>query len=263
MVSESFNFVTFLWSLLHLALYKQSLPRFPCRMRPQHAPSKGALQCLRSLIAISKVERTCQPARPFATSAASRDQAQTEATPKQSFYRSPDPATVFVPRLERRLTRAGTPPIGSRRRRVALQGTSNVPFEQLPYQCFQEARKILLADREEKLKQIEVERARIARLKEADPELSGGELRKQNRLRSMGMALEKLKILADINDPMVKKRFEDGLGRAFVLPRGFALLTIRCRGYEQANLPLPRRSQMEGIPAPRPCTATNTNENHT
>jgi large subunit ribosomal protein L35 len=110
---------------------------------------------------------------------------------------------------------------------VALQGTSNVPFEQLPYQCFQEARKILLADREEKLKQIEVERARIARLKEADPELSGGELRKQNRLRSMSMTLEKLKILADINDPMVKKRFEDGLGRALVLPRDFALLTIR------------------------------------
>jgi large subunit ribosomal protein L35 len=229
-------------------------------MPAQHAPSKGALQCLRSLIAISKVERT---GRPFATSAASRDQVQTEATPKQSFYRSPDPATVFVPRLERRLTRAGTPPIGSRRRRVALQGASNIPFEQLPYQCFQEARKILLADREEKLKQIEVERARIARLKEADPELSGGELRKQNRLRSMSMTLEKLKILADINDPMVKKRFEDGLGTVLVLPRDFALLTTRYRRYEQANLPLPCRSQMEGVPAPRPCTTTNTNENHT
>jgi len=82
----------------------------------------------------------------------------------------------------------------------------------LPYQCFQEARKVLLADREEKLKQIEVERARIARLKEADPELSGGELRKQHRLRSMSITLEKLKILADTNDPAVKRRFEDGLG---------------------------------------------------
>ena len=80
--------------------------------------------------------------------------------------------------------------------------------------CFQEARKILLADRKEKLKQIEVERARIARLKDADAELSGGELRKQNRLRSMNRTLEKLKILADINDPLVKKRFEDGLGTA-------------------------------------------------
>lgn len=183
-------------------------------MRPHHAPSRGALQCLRSLITTSTAEKTHHSSRPFTTSTQSQDHAQAEATPKPSFYRSPDPATVFVPRLERRLTRAGTPPIGSRRRRVALQGTSNIPFEQLPYQCFQEARKILLADREEKLKQIEVERARIARLKDADPELSGGELRKQNRLRSMNRTLEKLKILADINDPMVKKRFEDGLGNS-------------------------------------------------
>jgi large subunit ribosomal protein L35 len=172
------------------------------------------LQCLRSLIATSNAEKSRHSARPFMTTTKSQDQAEVEATPKASFYRSPDPATVFVPRLERRLTRAGTPPIGSRRRRVALQGTSNLPFEQLPYQCFQEARKILLVDREEKLKQIEVERARIARLKDADPELSGGELRKQNRLRSMNKTLEKLKILADINDPMVKKRFEDGIGIA-------------------------------------------------
>src|SRR2546423_10350424 len=183
-------------------------------MRLQHAPSKAALQCLRSLASTAKAEHICQLARPFATSPIAQNQVQTEATPKDSFYRSPDPATVFVPRLERRLTRAGTPPIGSRRRRVALHGTSNVPFEQLPYQCFQEARKILLADREEKIKQTAVERARIARLREADPELSGGELRKQNRLRSMHRTLEKLKILADINDPLVKKRFEDGLGTA-------------------------------------------------
>jgi large subunit ribosomal protein L35 len=183
-------------------------------MRAQHAPSRRALQCLRSLIAPSNAESSRRSARLFTTSTKSLDLAGVEATPKDSFYRSPDPATVSVPRLERRLTRAGTPPIGSRRRRVALQGTSNVPFEQLPYQCFQEARKILLADREEKLKQIELERARITRLKDADPELSGGELRKQNRLRSMNRTLEKLKILADINDPMVKKRFEDSLGTA-------------------------------------------------
>ena len=72
-------------------------------------------------------------------------------------------------------------------------------------------------DRVEKLKQIEVERARIARLREADPELSGGELRKQNRLRGMQRTLERLKILADVNDPMVKKRFEDGLGTVAML----------------------------------------------
>lgn len=183
-------------------------------MGPYHTPSKSTLQCLRSLIIASKAEKSGYGARAFTTSTKSQDQAEVEAIPKTSFYRSPDPATVSVPRLERRLTRAGTPPIGSRRRRVALQSTPNVPFEQLPYQCFQEARKILLADREEKLKQIEVERARIARLKDANPELSGGELRKQNRLWSMNRTLEKLKILADINDPMVKKRFEDGLGIA-------------------------------------------------
>jgi large subunit ribosomal protein L35 len=108
--------------------------------------------------------------------------------------------------------RANNPPIGSRRRRLALQDTSGIPFEQLPYQCFQEARKVLIADREEKLKQIETERARILRLRESDPALSGGEARKQQRLKDLMDKLEHLKILADINDPLVKRRFEDGLG---------------------------------------------------
>jgi large subunit ribosomal protein L35 len=106
----------------------------------------------------------------------------------------------------------GVKPIGSRRRRAALQTSANIPFEQLPYQCFQEARKILLADRGEKLKEIEVERARIERLREQDAAVSGGEKQKQTRLRSMMDRLERLKILADINDPIVKKRYEDGEG---------------------------------------------------
>ena len=198
-------------------------------MRRQHAPSRAALQCLRSLVAPSKVESTGQSARPFTTSATSRDQVQAEAPPKESFSSSPDPTTDLVPHPEHRLTRAVTQPIGSHRRRVALQGTSNVPFEQLPYQCFQEARKILRADREEKINQIAVERARIARLREADPELSGGELRKQNRLRSMHRTLERLKILADVNDPMVKKRFEDGLGTPATFNPEHSLLMISCR----------------------------------
>jgi large subunit ribosomal protein L35 len=108
--------------------------------------------------------------------------------------------------------RANNPPIGSRRRRLALQDTSGIPFEQLPYQCFQEARKVLITDREEKLKQIEIERARILRLRESDPALSGGEGRKMQRLKDLMDKLERLKILADINDPLVKRRFEDGLG---------------------------------------------------
>ncbi len=198
-------------------------------MSLQQAPSKSLLRCMRSLAISSHGEHACQPTRSFATSSISRDQAQVESSSKESFYRSPDPATVFVPRLERRLTRAGTPPIGSRRRRIALKDTGNVPFEQLPYQCFQEARKVLLADREEKLKQIETERARIARLRDQDPEISGGELRKQNRLRSMSITLEKLKILTDINDPAVKRRFEDGLGKESIRVCSVYVLTDYCR----------------------------------
>lgn len=70
-----------------------------------------------------------------------------------------------------------------------------------------------MEDREEKLKQIDAERARLATLRERDAADVGGEAQKQNRIRSMERHLEKLKILADINDPIVKKRFEDGEGK--------------------------------------------------
>lgn len=124
-----------------------------------------------------------------------------------------DPNTVATPKLERRLLRTtGQQPIGSRRRRAALQTSKNIPFEQLPYQCFQEARKLLQADREEKLKQIEEERRRIAKAQEIPAEKHGGEFIKRGRLVRMQKYLEKLKILADINDPVIKKRFEDGVG---------------------------------------------------
>ncbi|KAI4127298.1 MAG: hypothetical protein LQ338_003258 [Usnochroma carphineum] len=124
-----------------------------------------------------------------------------------------DPNIVSSPRLERKLVRTtGQQPIGSRRRRVALQNSRNIPFEQLPYQCFQEARKVLLADREEKLKQIEEERHRIAKTQAIPATQYGGEWIKKGRLVRMQKYLEKLKILADINDPVIKKRFEDGQG---------------------------------------------------
>ncbi|KAL8786175.1 MAG: hypothetical protein Q9213_002945 [Squamulea squamosa] len=124
-----------------------------------------------------------------------------------------DPNVVATPRLERRLLReTKQQPIGSRRRRAALQTTSNIPFEQLPYQCFQEARKLLLADRQEKLKQIEEERRRIAKVQATPAEQCGGEYVKKGRLVRMQKYLEELKILADINDPVIKKRFEDGEG---------------------------------------------------
>lgn len=41
----------------------------------------------------------------------------------------------------------------------------------------------------------------------------GGEARKKGKLVAMHKYLERLKILADSNDPVIRKRFEDGLGK--------------------------------------------------
>lgn len=133
-----------------------------------------------------------------------------------------DPETVVRPENERKLMRQGIMPIGSRRRRAALKSSANIPFEQLPYQCFQEARKVLQADREEKLEMIAKERLRIKRLEAQDASISGGESQKQTRLDSLRRHLEYLKIQADINDPLIKKRFEDGEGMEIA-----AILTLR------------------------------------
>ena len=40
----------------------------------------------------------------------------------------------------------------------------------------------------------------------------GGEYAKKGKLIGMQKYLENLKILADVNDPVIKKRFEDGMG---------------------------------------------------
>ena len=45
-----------------------------------------------------------------------------------------------------------------------------------------------------------------------DAALHGGEVSKKGRLIAMQKHLERLKILADSNDPLIKKRFEDGEG---------------------------------------------------
>ncbi|EXJ78638.1 hypothetical protein A1O1_09039 [Capronia coronata CBS 617.96] len=177
-------------------------------MAPSRAPSALLLHSLRSL-AIEKPS-TALAIRAFTSASSTCQEVQAE---RPSFYRNPDPETVYQPRLERKLARAGRPPIGSRRRRMALSQSPRIPFEQLPYQCFQEARKVLVEDREEKLRKIETERARVARVREADPgAFRGGEPFKQKKLASMEAELERLKILADINDPSVKRRFEDGKG---------------------------------------------------
>lgn len=177
-------------------------------MTPPRAPSALLLHSLRSW-AVEKPS-TALAIRAFTSTSSACQEVQVG---RPSFYRNPDPETVYHPRLERKLARAGRPPIGSRRRRMALSQSPRIPFEQLPYQCFQEARKILIEDREEKVRKIETERARIARVREADPStFRGGEAFRQKKLKSMEAELERLKILADINDPSVKRRFEDGKG---------------------------------------------------
>jgi large subunit ribosomal protein L35 len=95
-----------------------------------------------------------------------------------------------------------------------MQSTSQVPFEQLPYQCFQEARKVLQADREVRLEEIREQRKRIEFLKEKVVVGEAEEFKKATTLRDMHQRLEKTKIWADINDPLVKKKFEDGLGES-------------------------------------------------
>ncbi|KKY21163.1 putative mitochondrial large ribosomal subunit 35 [Phaeomoniella chlamydospora] len=176
-------------------------------------PSRQTLHLLRS---ISHSQSACSAPisqRAFSTSARLLEEAEVQQNTTQSFYKNMNPETVYSPRLERRLIRQkGQYPIGSRRRRMALAQSGGIPFEQLPYQCFQEARQIIVADRQEKLKEIETMRQRIARLQATDVSSDpGAEQRKQVRLRSMEQDLEQLKIYADINDPLVKKRFEDGL----------------------------------------------------
>ncbi|KAL0253154.1 mitochondrial 54S ribosomal protein YmL35 [Diplodia seriata] len=201
--------------------------------------AKQATRPLQTCIRCSRAPVSLQ-ARTFTSSAAAADEAQVQQ-PQQPSSSSPpstdaanlDPNTVITRRDEKKLIKSGVYPIGSRRRRAALAQLSNtIPFEQLPYQCFQEARKVLKADREEKLAAIEVQRTRIARLQAQDAAVSGGERKKQVRLMAMQNRLEELKILADINDPAVKKNFEDG--KADMLKPIYRLLAERkWREYKQ------------------------------
>jgi large subunit ribosomal protein L35 len=55
-------------------------------------------------------------------------------------------------------------------------------------------------------------RQRIARVKDLSTEEAGGEQSRKSRLGAMQLHLEQLKIHADINDPLVKRKFEDGQG---------------------------------------------------
>lgn len=115
------------------------------------------------------------------------------------------------------------PPVsvkGSRRRRAAVATSSDLPFEQLPYQCFQEALKVLAEDRAEKVVQIEEYRGRVRRELERlrAAEAAEGHTNALHglrlKIRNMKQHLEWLKVQADVNDPQVKRRFEDGLGQS-------------------------------------------------
>lgn len=148
--------------------------------------------------------------RSLITSASKHDEGSFQSTvaPQATL----DPVLVSTHTQEQQTTKTALHPIGSRRRRAAIKSTGSIPFEQLPYQCFQEARKILQADREEKIEQIEVERKRIAKVLAQESASCGGEARRKGQLIAMHKHLDHLKILADINDPVIKKRFEDGEG---------------------------------------------------
>ena len=73
---------------------------------------------------------------------------------------------------------------------------------------------VLQEDRKEKLQALSKEIAKVQKL-EATPadQVPGGQARKDMRLASLRKHIEDLKVLADINDPIVKRRFEDGLGK--------------------------------------------------
>lgn len=202
--------------------------------------TRGCLWCRssRSLLHASS-------SRAFQTNTAVKTEASPETPPSTPDLPlpapSPDPNKVFTPRLERKLVReTGQQPVGSRRRRAALHSTPNIPFEQLPYQCFQEARKLLQANREEKLKQIEEERRRIAKVQAIPAVQCGGEYVKKGRLVRMQKYLEELKIWADINDPVVKKRFEDGEGPSPAQRCPVAACNADCQYTGDLNRPIYR-----------------------
>ena len=180
-------------------------------------PLARCLQC-------TKNDRLSLPIRSFTTSRAAL--LETTTTEPAAAQAPPPPAStpaalnpelVSKPAQERRLiSETGQQPVASRRRRHMLKQTQNIPFEQLPFQCFQEARKVLQQDRMEKVEEIKMQRERIEKL-EAEEVAPQNESQKNHRLRSMRERLEHTKILADINDPIVKKTFEDKQGMSLIM----------------------------------------------
>jgi large subunit ribosomal protein L35 len=198
-----------------------------CLRCVQQLPAANGTRRLLSTSAVAREEVQTQPTNatppppPSNPQEGAAQKAGSQETPEyMQKWGTLDPQMVENKKQERRLLRREhVQPVGSRRRRAVLrrstmQKADEVPFEQLPYQCFQEARKVLLEDRQEKIKEIETQQLRIKNLMAQDPSTSGGPAAKEHRLRSMKQHLQELIILADINDPVVKRKFEDGLGRS-------------------------------------------------
>lgn len=170
-------------------------------------------------------QRDVEPTPTAASSSLPIDAAATDALastglkvtrPKKTVSGNPllDPNTTTLLWAEKRLSKKGRPPIGSRRRRAAVRQTPDIPFEQMPYHCFQEARKVLKEDRDEKLKLISQASNRLKNVQAVPAtKYRGGTEFKLKRLASLRKNLEELKIEADMNDPLVKRKFEDGLGK--------------------------------------------------
>lgn len=178
------------------------------------------LRSLRSAV----LETNSTATRTFTTTFITRQDIQQETSTCP-----PDPVTITAQAEQQATSPPNERLAGSRRRRAALQETGSIPFDALPYQCFQEARQILIADRAEKIKQIELERGRLEKLRSTDPStFRGGVRTKQMKIGSMERHLEKLKIYADINDPNVKRRFEDGRGEFFMFhfAGGLSLISV-------------------------------------
>ena len=184
-------------------------------LTPSMRQFSTCLRCVRPVPAANGA-----PQRMLSSSASAREevQAQPAADAEVPEYMQKwgklDPEMVENKKQERRLLRReGVQPVGSRRRRAALRlsairNTEEIPFEQLPYQCFQEARKFLQEDRMEKLKEIKTQQQRI----QAVAASTASEQSKRDKIARMKMHMNDLIIQADINDPTVKRKFEDGQG---------------------------------------------------
>ncbi|KAF3049293.1 hypothetical protein E8E11_006158 [Didymella keratinophila] len=197
-------------------------------LTPSMRQFSTCLRCVRQVPAANGAQH-----RLLSSSAAAREEVQTQPAASSTPQPPPpqdaiareipeymqkwgtlDPEMVENKKQERRLLRReGIQPVGSRRRRAALRmsvvrKTEEIPFEQLPYQCFQEARKFLQEDRQEKLREIKTQQARI----QAAEASKASEQSKRDSIARMKKHLNQLIIEADINDPIVKRKFEDGQG---------------------------------------------------